>query len=141
MSLDLIQIIGFYLDIDEFYDLKDILGLDIKFYLWNVKCPTKKEETYLTYKKDIKDYPEYDIDWACYAGYYEVVKFFDKLNYSYSSFAIDIACYYGDLKIIKYLHRKKYPFSINSVRWAKKKKIKRFLKHKRIYSSTPSISF
>lgn len=126
MNSDLIQVISYYLDIDDFYRTRKLLKTRIDLYLKYAKCPTGQEESFLKYKlkydklgKNIKDkkisfYNKFNdiyrskvwneknyFDWACYSGYLELVKILPKIE---SSRAFDFACRSGHFEMVKYLY-------------------------------------
>lgn len=120
MISDLLNLIYFYLDIDEIYKIK-ALNPNINLYLKHVKSPTGKEQSYLRYKKWMEHGKRYDMDWASYSGYLEVVKYFDSKNKNCSSSAIGIASSKGFLKIVKYLMAKNKPISTYAIEGASAK--------------------
>lgn len=68
MIPDLIQLVFHYFDIDEVYQVKELVDIDL--YLKKVECPTTREKSYrMNSNRD--NY----INWASSAGYLEVVKF------------------------------------------------------------------
>lgn len=103
MIQNLVQLVSHYLDIDEFYEIKSCLDLDINLYLKNAKCPTRLEKSYSHYRSS--KFAIHDFGWACYTGYLDVVKFmFSKNIKSAYIKPMSIASARGHLEIVKFLN-------------------------------------
>lgn len=103
MNQDIIQVISYYLDIDENYRLKNILNLNINLYFKYVQVPIGNEKSYLEYIKKYKYYKKSDVDWASFAGFIEVFK---KLSKKEEIGIITFQCAIDNQKMemVKYLN-------------------------------------
>ena len=83
MIRDILELIFLYVDIDQYYLLKDEYNLDVLHYCNNVDLiPSGKEESYLrflntfvVYQTIIRESVFADIDWAYFMKYDEIVDF------------------------------------------------------------------
>lgn len=110
MYQEIIQLISHYLDIHEIYRIKDLLNLNIKIYLKNVKCPIKdkKYRKYTTY--ECCEDCESDLAWASFYGYLEIVKYLAPThnNSGDPDSPINLASWRGHLEIFKFLYDNNY---------------------------------
>ena len=117
---DIIQSIVQYLDIDEVYKMKRILrkkvNIDIRRYLRSVKCPTREEKSYLKY--EMCTFGTDDVEWACWAGYLDVVKYLDEEGKQCTEEAIDLASENGHIDVVKYLVEKGKQCTTKAIDWA-----------------------
>lgn len=116
---DLFQLVCNYLDIDQFYQIKDIYHcLNVFNYCKNVsKLPVGTEKSYKSFVSDTQgcEIPNNRFNWACYAGYLDVVRFFYNEDKKSTDEAMEIAVCYGSkygtdrcqgsLELVIYLHK------------------------------------
>lgn len=82
-----INIVCKYFDIDQFYKLREKYEyLDVREYCKDVKLPIGNEQSYIKYRISTRNpffqKPEPSrLDWACHAGYLELVKYFYEEGY------------------------------------------------------------
>lgn len=119
MNQDLIQLISYYLDIDDFYQFKKLLELDINLYLKYVKCPIESEKTYiasmLSRMCTLGESPY--INWASANGYLEVLKYLISKQPPNQVYDIPLhnASKMGHLEIVKYFDRELKYFDPNTL--------------------------
>ena len=101
MISNLLHIIGLYLDIDEFYKIKDEIKLSVVYYCKNVKDIIKCSSYLTNYMSDTK---HTEMDWASLSGYLEVVKYLHYIKKDCTTQAMDFASARGNLKLVQYLH-------------------------------------
>ena len=77
MIKDTLSIVFIYLDIDEYYKIKDDFNLSVQFFCKNTKDICKRSSSwndYLIYNRSICS----KMDWASGLSYLDVVKFLHK---------------------------------------------------------------
>ena len=88
MIKNILNIVCLYLDINEYYAIKDDLKLSVSYYCKNVKLITQ----------------ENNMIWASLNGYIELLKYFHSVGEDCTTEAMDVSCLKGHLKIVQYLH-------------------------------------
>lgn len=107
---EIINIISFYLDLDDVHQLKKIYPVNLKLYLKYSKL-SNNEKSFNEYFGST-DYPS-DIGWACSMEYYELAKLFLKSKYRYGSNymagltdSIEYCSKNGNLEMVKLISKK-----------------------------------
>lgn len=82
---DIIDLISYFLNIDEIYVLKYFMYPNIDRYLRNIMGPMGMKKSYLSMEKSYQKFPDDSrLIWAARNGYLEILMYFNSIGYQYA---------------------------------------------------------
>ena len=115
MLKDIFNIVFSYLDIDEYYKIKDDFKLSVVYYCKNVKEITKESKSWY---KHIRFYKKNKMDWASYNNYLDVIKYLHSTKKECTMYTMSWASQNGHLEVVKYLHSIGNNCTLRAIHWA-----------------------